>query len=263
MKRFFRPRPIQAVALIGAGALAVMVLAENVNKKSMPPTISINAAKSATVKVKTEAAPAEHRKPLSFYTEGVKSRLFMAPGSGITKQVTPVITTPVLPPIKPGPPVVPAVVNPFGDYTYSGTVIMNGSYIALVENTKSRDGQYLKKGDTFLGGTVSQIDERMFTVNIGGRDQTLAKTDNFKLTPLDKDASATTAPAAPAAQPGQPGQPAAPNQPAPAIAPPAQGPQSGQNQNQGRGGRRNRNRQLNNNFDTGFTAPTRTPRNGQ
>jgi hypothetical protein len=80
------------------------------------------------------------------------------------------------------------VVDPLGDYSYTGTVTFDGQTLALVENKKTNDGQYLKCGDTFLGGSVKSITDSSITLTIAGKPRTMDKTDNFKLVPLDKDA---------------------------------------------------------------------------
>ena len=84
---------------------------------------------------------------------------------------------------------------------------MGAQVMALVENKKTREGQYLSAGDNFMGGTVKQIDERSVSIDVAGKVNTLAKTDDYALTPLNANAAFLDAkPAAPAVpQPGAPG----------------------------------------------------------
>lgn len=153
-----------------------------------------------TVAPAVEVSEAASRKPLSYYTGGIRATLFSsAPGTPAAP-----VTKPIAPPVVPALPAVPEKIDPFNDYAYSGTVTMDGESVALVENSKTREGLFLKKGETFLGGTVGEITDRSLKVTIAGVERMMAKTDNFKLTPLDKSAAYLT-PAAPGAPGGAPG----------------------------------------------------------
>jgi len=142
------------------------------------------------------------RKPLSYYTSGVRDNLFDAPLAPapppkitVTKAPTTKVTVPS------GP---PAIVDPFADYTYTGTMQVGGQLVALVENNKTKEGLFLKPGDSLVGGKVTAINDRMVTLDVMGTPKMLAKTDDFKLTPLDKSAAFMTqkAEAQVAGQPG-------------------------------------------------------------
>ena len=60
-------------------------------------------------------------------------------------------------------------INPFADWSYTGTVKVGDQMMALLENTKTKDGQYLKVGESFQGATVSEITEQSITLNSGGK----------------------------------------------------------------------------------------------
>ncbi len=154
---------------------------------------AVRAAGSAPV---TEVRPAE-RKPLSYYTSGVRGDLFAMPGA---KQ--PVLVKPEPPKVETTPPPTPEVIDPFADYAYTGSVTMGDDHVALVENAKTKEGVYLRKGDQFMGGTVSEVTDKGVTISVAGSAKTLYKTEEFKLTPLDKDAEFR---AATQGRPGQPG----------------------------------------------------------
>lgn len=210
MKRRANVRWLPTVIALGAVAVGAIVLAQTGKQAPASPKVEVNTDRSSAPAV--QVTPAVERKPLAYYMAGVRSDLFSEPlpPAPKPKPEPPKVTAP-----PPPPPPAPAPVNPFADYAYTGTVTIDGQLMALVENTKTKEGQYLKAGDSFLGGTVSGVDERTLTIHVAGTDQRLAKTDNFSLTPLDKSAPYLTA------QPAQPGQPGAPGQAGPGGLPQA------------------------------------------
>ena len=145
------------------------------------------------------------RRSLHYYKAEVRPNLFSAPGNPEAK---PVVKAPKVKAI-PVPPVTIAEVNPFADWTYSGTIKAGEKIVALVENSKSHDGHYLRDGDTFMGAQVRSITDQMITLDAAGKPSLLAKSDNITLTPLSASAS-SAAPAAGGAvsAPGAPGMPA-------------------------------------------------------
>ncbi len=143
----------------------------------------------------TEIEAAE-RKPLSYYTSGVRGDLFAMPGA------KPAVLPKPEPPKVETPAPAPEVIDPFADYAYTGSVAMGSEYVALVENAKTKEGVYLRKGDQFMGGTVSEVTDKGVTVAVAGSAKTLYKSDEYKLTPLDKDAEFRTQGQG---RPGQPG----------------------------------------------------------
>ncbi|HZP83753.1 MAG TPA: hypothetical protein VFB21_19080 [Chthonomonadaceae bacterium] len=206
--------------------------------------VAQNSGGTAAPTIEPETGTPE-RRPLSFYTGEVRGDLFSAPQPPTPPKPKPAPAKPAPPPV-----VVPvAPVNPFADWAYTGTVTMDDTKMALLENTKTKEGRYVKVGEDFIGAKVGDITDQMVTLQSAGKPWQLAKSDNITVTPLDKSAAFLTA--APAGQPGQPGpQPGQPGQP-----------QTGVNGNNtfilpngrvlnGRQWRR-RNRNLDNNFDRG------------
>jgi len=200
--------PMLAVA--GLGAVAALVAFAQSSRRS-----GVVAARSAVqaqdvVQVSPAVAPNPQPKPLAYYVAAVRPDLFTA------SDAEPPKPKPVAQ--KPAPAPAPQVVDPFVDYAYDGTVQMGGQTMALIENVKTKEGQYLRPGDPFMGGTIDTITERTVSIRIGSRIQTLNKTDNFTLTPLDKSAPYLTQTAQPTPQ-----MPMAPGQAAPPTMAPDQG----------------------------------------
>ncbi len=185
--------------LVGAGAVAIGALVMAQTPKGGPTA----AVKTGRVDRSSEApvvdllAVGQARKPLAFYVSSVRGDLF---SHGVP--VPP--AAPVAPPTvaMPEPPSMPAPIDPFVDYAYTGTVSTGDTKMALVENSKTKEGQYLKVGDSFLGGSITAIADRSVTVNVAGVARTMAKNEDFSLTPLNKSAAYLTA--APPAAPGGP-----------------------------------------------------------
>jgi hypothetical protein len=188
-----------AILVIGVVALGAIVLAQT-QKHSKPVPLQL-ALREKTIQnnTQTDTPASTERKPLSYYTGAVRASLFTSPEAAVeSAPPAPLIKHTVkLPSVKIA---APAPLNPFADYVYSGTVSLKGETLALIENSKTHDGQYLKQGDTFMGGKVKEIAERSVTLNAAGKPYTLVKTVDFKLLPLDKSAdNAPPAAAAPAA----------------------------------------------------------------
>lgn len=181
--------------VVGAGTIGAIVLAQNNRKPDLGPAAQVNTDRKSAPDVEIVPAKAE-RRPLVYYTGGVRSDLFTAP-----------VQAPVEPPKVELPKTdaivaAPVIVNPFADYAYTGTVQVNGLPMALVENTKTKDGQYLKAGDSFLGGVVAEITDRTVSIKVGDKPQILSKSDQFTVAQLDKNAPYLQT----GGQPGQPAQ---------------------------------------------------------
>ncbi|MCX6359112.1 MAG: hypothetical protein NT029_04870 [Armatimonadetes bacterium] len=187
---------------------AVMVVAQTRRETVTSTPRRAGAQPQATVRL---PAAKPGRSPLEFYVGAVRGDLFTSP------QASAPLPAPV-PVVKPlPPPPAPVVVDPFADMAYTGTVTIGGQTLAVVENTKTKEGQFARKGDSVVGGTVTDITDRTLTVSVSGVPRTLTKTEDYKLVSLDKNAAFLSA------QPGQPGAPpplGAPGaMPAPAAAP--------------------------------------------
>jgi uncharacterized membrane protein YgcG len=207
-----KKKPPMTIIAVGAGALAVgaIVLAQPGKDNSARVTAASRNAAAPAVRPISLDAP--ERKPLSYYTGTVRNNLFSG-GPAAPEPPKPKVAAakpkpePLVKPTVPTavPVSAPEPVNPFAEYSYTGTVNMNGRMVALIENTRSKDGQYLKEGDSFMGGTVASVSERSVTIDVAGKQEMLAKTDTFKLTPFDKSAPFLTQQPA-AGAPGAPGQ---------------------------------------------------------
>src|SRR5579862_4711131 len=125
--------------LVGLGAIAVaaVVLAQPSGRPKPAATAASHSSASSGVEVASAATPAGGRKPLSYYTGAVKSDLFTSPDEENRLKEA---SKPVPPPPPPPPPV---PVDPWNDYAYKGTVTAGGKTMALLENTKTAEGQYL------------------------------------------------------------------------------------------------------------------------
>ncbi len=144
------------------------------------------------------------RRPLSYYTQGVRDNMFSAP-------MPPIPPPPAPRGVKAAPSIkVPVMeVNPFADWSYTGTIKMGIEMMALIENSKTKEGQYVKQGESFMNAKVSSITEQMVTLSSAGKPVLLAKSDMITTTPLDK--SASNAPSQPVGgAPGMLGMPAMP-----------------------------------------------------
>jgi hypothetical protein len=196
------------IALAGLAAIGCgVVWAQTGNRSGANNSSAASSAEQPAPDV--EVSEVSVRKPLDYYMKGIRGSLFSAaPAAPIASAPKP--TLPLAP-----LPAAPEKIDPFNDYAYSGTVTVDGDPVALVENSKTREGLFLKKGESFLGGTVGDITDRSLKVTIAGVERMMAKTDNFKLTPLDKSAGYLTpaAPGAPGAGPGTAAAPGAPGQP--------------------------------------------------
>ena len=143
-------------------------------------------------------APEESRRPVAFYTQTVRSGLFSAPQPPAPAPVK-IVAPPPAPKPTPPIPVPPVVVDPFAQWAYTGTITQGDQTIALLENTQTKEGQFLKVGDNLMGAQVKSVTDQMVTLESAGKPRMLAKSDNITVTPLDRSAAPT-----PAAQPQQP-----------------------------------------------------------
>ncbi len=171
-------------------ACAIVAFAQGGKRASAKSTVT-RASQASTAEVAL-AADTTTRKPLSYYTSGVRADLFTPPAAPAPAAPKVKLTKPAPAPKPTLPPPAPAIVDPFADYAYDGTVTMGNQTLALVENTKTKEGQYLRVGDSFIGGQISGINEHDLTIDVAGTTKVIAKTDNFKMTSLDKSAPVLT-----------------------------------------------------------------------
>lgn len=148
------------------------------------------------------------RHPLSYYTGGVRSNLFAPPQVKQPKPPPPPKPKPIVVP-KPQPPPPPPPVNPFADWSYTGAVTAGDQRMALIENTKTKEGEYVKAGESFQGAQVVSVTDQMVTLSMNGKPSMLAKSDNMELTPMQGAPAASPAGSPPAGAP-PPGAPPMP-----------------------------------------------------
>ncbi len=169
-------KPYEAIALLvlGCGALTWWALTQPRIKADSSVKVNHNRKVDAPPGVNPDARP-----PLSYYLQAIRPNLF--------HYTVVADKAPAPPPMKPVLP--PAPVNPFADWVYVGTVLVRGQTYALVQNNQTKEGQYLKVGDLFLGDKVASISDQMLTLKAGGQSEILPKNQNYTLVPLDKSAS--------------------------------------------------------------------------
>jgi hypothetical protein len=201
-----KPAYIRPLALIGlpivlGGLLLASARPNGAQNRPAGSASASVAVVSPTVVSDLAQAPDKPRHDLSYYTQDVRSNLFSAPLPPLPKPPPPVKVKPApkLPELPVEVPVAP--VDPFADYSYTGTVTIGNETQALIENTKKGEGDYVKVGDSFQGATVTSLTDQMVTLKLGNKITSLAKSDNIVTTPLDKSAEV----AQPQAVPGMPG----------------------------------------------------------
>ena len=177
-----------------------------------PRRVSVTPLQAVTPSVEPQVAgddtAGDGRRPVDFYTQSISNTLFNAPQPPPIKAVVVAPPPKVVPEKKPKPiPVAVPEVNPFADWTYTGTIVMDDQTIALLENKKTSEGNFVKVGDTLNGSQVQSVTKDEVTLSWGKKPITLAKSDAMNVTPLDRSAAPISTQPQPAAQPGQPGQP--------------------------------------------------------
>lgn len=189
------PQTIAAVAVV-AGAGCVMAAAKGAVRHGS--TSERQTAAPAVAAVPVATSDQNSLPPLDYYTRALRSNLFSPPAPPQPRIEVHPLPAPVLQ-------IVP--VNPFADWSYTGTMHVGSETTALIENEKTHDGQFVKVGDSFLGAKVKGVTDEMVTLVQDGKPTLLARSDNMVVTPLDKSATEPAAPAQTQAQsaPGQPG----------------------------------------------------------
>lgn len=203
--------PGMTLAILMTGTCAALLLIARPDAAQNVPA----AKKSATVNSKKRIVVAENtgtqtgrsvgssagdttsaRRPISFYTQEVRGSMFSAPQPPAPKPP---------PAEKPRTVVVPPVkVDPWATWSYNGTVTVGEEKMALLENTQTKEGQWVHPGDNFMGAKIDKITDQMVTLTSAGKPHMLAKADTIVITPLDRSASYLT--------PQQPQQPSAAQQ---------------------------------------------------
>src|SRR2546421_6326073 len=132
--------------IVGVAILGTIVFAQSSRRTVSASGIQANTDRAAQPAVALADASV-NRKPLEYYVGSVRSDLFASPAQMKPAPKIEPVKKPIIVAAKPS---APAPVNPFADYSYNGTVTMGGEVMALVENVKTKEGQYLKQGDSFM-----------------------------------------------------------------------------------------------------------------
>ncbi len=156
-----------------------------------------------------ESKPSSPNRPaIEFYTGGIRGNLFSAPQPPKAKPApipkAPPKVKPIPVPIVKPPVVVPIVINPFAEWKYTGTVKMNDQMLALLENSGTKEGRYVRVNEAFDGGaTIAAITENGVTLLAAGKPYLIAKQMEGSLIPLNTP----TGPAPGTPPPGTPPMP--------------------------------------------------------
>jgi hypothetical protein len=126
------------------------------------------------------------RPSIDFYTKGVRGTMFSAP-------VPPKPKEPAPPKLVKVPGIKPAPVNPFLDWNYAGSVTAGDKKLALLENRTTKEGQYVREGQTFMGAQVKSVTDQLVTLTSAGKPYPIAKSDEMNTTPLSASAAYLTA----------------------------------------------------------------------
>lgn len=184
-----RPTPTLALGgLIALSCTVFLVQTRQDSAQNLPAPTQKKAvqtpSKRLQIALADRNAPADTATPkprpaLDFYTKGVRGSLFSAPLPP-TPKAAPVANAPhvVVPPVK------PVTLNPFADWSYTGSVTVGDTKLALLENRNTRQGQYVSAGGTFMGSKVKSVTGQLVTMELAGKPVLLAKSDTVNVTPL-------------------------------------------------------------------------------
>ena len=198
------------------GGLLTLSVRNNAQDAQSPATkkaVSVETPKTNS----EEKTPSKDRPAVEFYTGGIRGNLFSAPlppkpKATPTPKAPPKVKPIPVPIVKP-PVVVPIVINPFAEWKYTGTVKMNDQMLALLENSGTKEGRYVRVNEAFDGGaTIAAITENGVTLLAAGKPYLIAKQMEGSLIPLN-------APTGPAPGTPPPGTPPAPGSPPPGVMP--------------------------------------------
>ncbi|HZT44053.1 MAG TPA: hypothetical protein VFA07_17945 [Chthonomonadaceae bacterium] len=78
--------------------------------------------------------------------------------------------------------------NPYADWAYVGVVKRGDRILALLENTKSKEGQYVVAGDSFQDAQVESITEQRIVLQSAKKRYTISKSEAVSVIALDKNA---------------------------------------------------------------------------
>ena len=104
----------------------------------------------------------------------IRPDLFAAPV--VEKTVSRPVTTPPPSPVTPSTP----PPDPLAGWEYVGDVEIGGERLALVERKDTKDGVYLRVGESFGGGTVTAFDKQRVSVAVADSERQLARKDDWR-----------------------------------------------------------------------------------
>ena len=190
--------------VVGLGALLIVAWADMLPHPAPTVPPAPNSVATAQPQADTadvsQALPADSpssqttppsRRSADFYSQGIRDSMFSPPQPPAPKPAAPApAPAPEAPdPSDLEPSIVPETpVNPFVDWSYNGLVTMGDEKMALLENTKTKEGQYVQTGDTFLSAKVEDVTEQVVSLRASGKTYTLPKSDTITVVPLDKNA---------------------------------------------------------------------------
>jgi len=188
------------VALVSCGALVAVARSNGAQNAPTSTRLSVTSVprspgrsvQVAQAPVAAQAAPVsdDGRRPVEFYTGSVRGGLFSAPEPPAPKQPKVVETPKALK--EPKVDVQPEEVNPFDNWTYSGIITSGTEKIAVIENRTTKEGVFLKVGDSTQGARLTEIENNMLTFKAGKKPYYLAQSQNMNVTPLDRSAIPTS-----------------------------------------------------------------------
>jgi len=170
---------------LGILAAGTIIAAQN-REKSAPARIAQASQHSQAASVGKPDASAASYPILPARLSSVSPDLFSPPAPP-TPQREPAPPPPVARTQRALPRFLPP--DPLTDFVYSGSVTLGGKRYALVENSKTKEGKYVKAGDTLLGEKVRQVGPEQLVLRQGSKTRTLAKSETINLTPLNQSAA--------------------------------------------------------------------------
>jgi len=185
-----------ALAFVGMGlpAFTGYIVKQRGHRAPLLSATSKQPAAMAVVPEAESQTPTQHQREGA--SRSIRADLFSAP-------LPPPAPSPLPQKAQPTPLPVPAAppIDPLADYVYSGVVMVDGEMSALIENRKTKEGWYVKAGDTWQNYRILSITDDQITVEVNGETHTLVKSDVYNVVPLQANAGngqAAPGPASPA-----------------------------------------------------------------
>ena len=198
--------------VVGAVCLSPVILLWPMQIPNTPEAGRLSPPSSASsLALKTDAP----RQSLTYYHQVIAGGLFHAPQPPLPRRQPP--DPPARKKTPPLPPTPATPNNPYADWVYAGAVKRGSRILALLENTRSKEGQYVVAGDPFQDAQVESVTEQRVTLKAAGKRYTIPKSEAVSAISLDKNAPYLANNAG-----GQPGAPPPPPAPGAPPTPPAQ-----------------------------------------